>query len=275
MKTTAKVIIAVIIAFVMAMPLCAAAATMGNEDVIKLVKAGVSETLILSSIDSSETQFDTSADALIKLKQAGVSDMIIQRMLTKKTGLAVQPVASDKGAACKLATSENLQAIMDGNKQVNIGYRQADIDEDISAGSTIASFFTLGIAPEKGTVSARISGSRAANRIKSKTPTFLDLATIEGQLPDDVFALVRLEVKGDDRILIIGEASASVFGGYKGRSKFKEGAQIPLKLEKMQSNFTYNGDLMDIYRGIPASPLAPGEYALLYGEFIFDFGVDP
>jgi hypothetical protein len=214
MKITAKAIITMTIAFVMAMPLCASA-PMSNEDVIKLVKAGVSEALVLSSIDSSETQFDTSADALIKLKQAGISDMIIQRMLTKKTGLVIQPVISDKGATCKLATSENLQAIMDGNKQVNLGYRQADIDEDVSAGSTIASFFTLGIAPEKGTVSARISGNRAINRIKSRTPTFLDLATIEGQLPDDVFALVKLEVKGDDRILIIGESSASVFGGYK------------------------------------------------------------
>ena len=275
MKTTVKVIIAVTIAFVMAIPLCAAAAPMGNEDVIKLVKAGVGEALILSSIDSSEPQFDTSADALIKLKQSGISDTIIQRMLTKKTGFAVQPVASDKGAACKLATSEKLQAIMDGNKQINLGYRQPDIDEDISAGSTIASFFTLGIAPEKGTVSARISGSNATNRIKSRTPAFLDLATVEGQLPDDVYALVKLEIKGNDRILIVGESSASVFGGYKGRSKFKEGTQIPLKLEKIQSNCIYNGDLMDIYLGMPASPLAPGEYALLYGEFFFDFGVDP
>ena len=275
MKTTVKIIIAVTIAFIMAIPLCVIAAPMDNEDIIKLVKAGVGEALILSGIDSSEPQFDTSADALIKLKQAGASDTIIQRMLAKKAGLTIQPIASNKGEPCKLATSENLQAIMDGNKQVNLGYRQADIDEDISAASTIASFFTLGIAPEKGTVSARISGGRAVNRIKSKTPAFLDLATIEGQLTDDVFTLVKLEVKGDDRILIIGESSASVFGGFKGRSKFKEGTQIPLKLEKTQNNCTYNGDLMNIYRGIPTSPLAPGEYALLYGELFFDFGVDP
>jgi len=32
---------------------------------------------------------------------------------------------------------------------------------------------------------------------------------------------------------------------------------------------------MNIYRGVPASPLAPGEYALIYGENFYDFGVDP
>ena len=274
MRRPFRIVVALLIALAAATSLHAGGPT-GNEDVIKLLKAGMSEILILSSIDSSEFEFDTSADALIRLKQAGASDAVIQRIVTRKAGSAVQPVPSGKGAACRLATSVNLQAIMDGVRQVNLSYREADIDEDISAGSTIASFFTMGIAPEKGVVSARISGNRATNRIKSGIPVFLDLATIEGQLPDDVFALVRLDIEGKDRILIIGEASVSLFGGYKGRSKFKDGAQIPLKLEKKQSNCIYKGETMNIYSGIPASPLAPGEYALLYGELFYDFGVDP
>ena len=38
---------------------------MTNEDVIKLLKEGMSEGLIISSIESSESRFDTSADALL------------------------------------------------------------------------------------------------------------------------------------------------------------------------------------------------------------------
>jgi len=275
MKTIVNTVAAAVVCLIMTVSSCAGAVTMTNDDVVKLVKASMAEALILSTIDTSDTQFDTSADALIKLKAAGVSDAIINRMITKKTGPTVQTVQTTKEVACKLATSENLQAIIDGDKQINLSYRQADIDEDVSAGSTIASFFTLGVAPEKGTVSARISGSSASNRIRSKIPVFPDLATFEGQSTDDVFALVKLEAKGNDRFLIIGESSASLFGGYKGRAKFREGTKIPLKLEKVQSNCTYNGEVMNIYRGMPSSPITPGEYALLYGESFFDFGVDP
>jgi hypothetical protein len=169
-------------------PFPAGAATMTNDDVIQLVKAGMSEALILSAIDASDPQFDASAT---------------------------------------------------------------------------------------GTVSARISGKRASHRIRSKTPVFLDLGTLEGQSPEDAFALVGLDVKGSDRILIIGETSASLFGGYVDRAKFKDRTQVPLKLEKVQENCTIKSETLTIYRGVPASPLTPGAYALLYGERFHDFGVDP
>jgi len=58
-----------------------AAGAMNNEDVVKLVKAGISENLIISTIETSETDFDTSADALIKMKEARVPEAIIQRMI--------------------------------------------------------------------------------------------------------------------------------------------------------------------------------------------------
>jgi hypothetical protein len=195
-------------------------------------------------------------------------------MILKKTG-ASQSTAVMKGQKCRLAAPEELQAILDGKRQVNITFRLADIDEDISAGSTVASALTLGIAPEQGTVAARISGSRAANRITAKMPVFPDLATTEGQTPDDIFALVKLTVVDNDRIVIIGEASSSLFGGYKSRAKFRDGIQIPLKLEKIQSGCTYKDMTMNIYRGFPSLPLGPGEYALIYGENFYDFGVDP
>lgn len=253
----------------------AGAAPMTNGDVINLAKAGMSEAVILSAIDVSEPHFDTSAQALVDLKKAGVSEAVIERMIARKSGHAAGPQQAGKHGPCKLAASEELQPVMDGTRQVNLGYREADIDEDISAGSTIANVFTLGVAPAKGTLSARVSGKSSRHRIRSKTPIFLDLGTLEGQSPEDAFALVRLEVKGSDRILVIGETSASLFGGYRDKAKFKDGTQVPLKLEKVQENCTFKGETLTIYRGVPTTPLAPGEYALLYGERFYDFAIDP
>jgi Ca-activated chloride channel family protein len=52
-----------------------------NEDVLKLVKAGFGEETILEAIRTNECHFDTSADALTALKNAGVSEKIIMAML--------------------------------------------------------------------------------------------------------------------------------------------------------------------------------------------------
>lgn len=60
------------------------AAPMTNDDVIKLVRGGLGEATILQAIDGAEPGFDTSTDGLVKLKGGGVSDTLIQRILSRK-----------------------------------------------------------------------------------------------------------------------------------------------------------------------------------------------
>lgn len=52
-----------------------------NEDVIKMVKAGLDDATVLAKISNSKCQFDTSTDALIKLKQSGVSPAVLKAMV--------------------------------------------------------------------------------------------------------------------------------------------------------------------------------------------------
>src|ERR1019366_3031601 len=59
----------------------AADAVLQNQDIIKLVKAGLDDTLIIAKIGSSRCQFDTSTDALIQLKQSGVSAAVLKAVL--------------------------------------------------------------------------------------------------------------------------------------------------------------------------------------------------
>lgn len=49
-----------------------------NADVIRMVDAKLPESVIIAKIRSSTCKFDMSTDALIKLKQAGVSDAVLQ-----------------------------------------------------------------------------------------------------------------------------------------------------------------------------------------------------
>ena len=56
---------------------------LNNESVIKLVKAGISDDLIISTISASEGTFDTSVDGIIALKAGGASDKVVSTIVSK------------------------------------------------------------------------------------------------------------------------------------------------------------------------------------------------
>jgi hypothetical protein len=57
------------------------AGVLQNQDIIKMVKAGLDEAIIIAKIGSSRCQFDTSTDALIQLKQSGVSAAVLKAVV--------------------------------------------------------------------------------------------------------------------------------------------------------------------------------------------------
>ena len=69
---------------------------MTNDSVIKMVKAGLSDDLIVQTITDQPGQYTTDADALVALKQAGASERVIQAMVNKGrirlTGSDPQPI---------------------------------------------------------------------------------------------------------------------------------------------------------------------------------------
>ena len=56
---------------------------MNNAAVIKLLKAGLSDDLIVNTIDASPGKYDTSADALDALRNAGADSKVISAVLMK------------------------------------------------------------------------------------------------------------------------------------------------------------------------------------------------
>ena len=85
MKNLVRILLLSFPLLALAAPLAATTAPMTNEDVIKMVKGGLGEATVLQSINAAEPGFDTSPDGLVKLKQGGVSDNVIQHILSRKT----------------------------------------------------------------------------------------------------------------------------------------------------------------------------------------------
>jgi hypothetical protein len=68
-------------------PATNASSGLTNTDVVKMVAAGLSEQIVIAAIrDANKRNFDMSPDALIALKQAGVTEPIIATMLGGQAG---------------------------------------------------------------------------------------------------------------------------------------------------------------------------------------------
>ena len=76
-----------------------------NDAVIKLVKAGLSDDLIVSTINAQAGTYDTSTSGLIALKTAGVSDRVVSAIVVKGTAPAAPPMV----AAPAPETAQTLQ----------------------------------------------------------------------------------------------------------------------------------------------------------------------
>jgi hypothetical protein len=68
-------------------PAASTAGALRNEDVVKMVKAGLDDSIIISKIKASGARFDTDPDTLIALKTSGVSSAVLKAM----TDASVQP----------------------------------------------------------------------------------------------------------------------------------------------------------------------------------------
>lgn len=58
--------------------------TLDNQDILKMVKAGFDDAIIIAKISSSNCQFDTSPDALIQLKKTGAGAPVLKAMPAAK-----------------------------------------------------------------------------------------------------------------------------------------------------------------------------------------------
>ena len=77
-----------------------------NDDIIKLVQVKLADSVIIAKIKSSACAFDTSTDGLVRLKQAGVSDAVLQAMFAAEGGAPAAQLAPGSQAPAASATAQ-------------------------------------------------------------------------------------------------------------------------------------------------------------------------
>lgn len=264
---------------------------MTNDEVISLAKAGLASSVIIGKIKTSKSNFDMSTDALIKLKQAGVTDDTVTAMLEAKSGkpLNTSVTANSSGAAAVGETGDPNDPMAKHNYGIYL-YEEKDgqrkmtpVKPSVSAqnrtGGLFTSQMTYGIGKVK--TKANLPGRSADLQLTQTTPTFyfyLDVTSgglnTSSGVPSDPkeFTLVRFNQRSDNREVTIGKSNA--FGGKGGLS---DEYVVQFKAEDLG-----NG----VFKVTPAVELKKGEYGFYLvnsgnsntsagvGAKFFDFGVN-
>jgi hypothetical protein len=129
-----------------------------NDSVIKMVKAGMSDSIVISTINSQPAQFSLSANDLIALKQAGVSDAVMAAMIAKNSP---EPTSSTTAAPVNIVPV-GMSMLREGT-DVPLKFAQALSSKTAAEGDPVA--FVLDEDLKVGDVVVARAGSAAFGEV--------------------------------------------------------------------------------------------------------------
>lgn len=209
-----------------------------NDSVIKMVKAGMSDSIIISSINSQPAHFSLSANDLIALKQAGVSDGVMAAMIAKSS-----PTAAPAGATPNPNSNSYPTEI---GVYYNLKGIYTEIQPEVvntKTGGFMKSLATDGIV--KGDINGHLNGEHSSTSVV--TPLEFLIVVRNGDDPVE-YQLLHLHSKSNYREF--RSVTGGVFHASTGASR-----------DLVQFQSTKVAPLT--YRIILPAPLVPGEYGFL------------
>ena len=247
----------------MAAGAASAAAQLTNQGVIELLEGQVPERTVITMIESSEVEFDTSPSAIVELSKAGIPDAVMEAMIRKNTRAAEQ-----SADAAEFNPEEIL--LIDGDRELSMRYVHS-------------STYTKARALGWGGIAtyAVLPGKRAQLRLAQTRPSFV-VAVPGNAQPNNYLTLASFAARRNDtREVLIG-------GGYVSYSTgIHRDRVIETAAEEMQDQSNAPKGFA-LFKLTPKQPLEPGEYALVTynssvrtlgwfaagGDSYFDFGID-
>jgi len=284
---------------------CFAQEPLTNESVVRLIKGGLSDEIVISMIKSQPAKYNLGTDQILALKKESVSDKILAAMIERASGApgiapgvviggAARPTGATPAAGTEAAGDPNdpmtphdsgiylYTRDRTGNPQMTM--LEPAAYQGSKTGGILSSSLTYGI--KKAKMKAVIPGPHASIRTSDPQPVFYfyfeDKAAGLGKSPwatgggvssPNQFVLVNVESKEKNRETIIAE-----FGALGASSGTHEKSMTAFKSEKLRTG---------LYKVTPAGDMKPGEYCFMvssagmgaYGAGaagaaqIFDFGI--
>jgi hypothetical protein len=240
-------ILALSLAVFLAAPPARAQQGLTNSDIIKMQSAGLSESIILSSVNNQPAAYDTSADGLLALKKAGVSDVVVGALISRNAAMK-NAVANATGTS---APSTVAAGPPPGVDEVGVYYQDKDkawrpIPSELvntKSGGVLKRFATDGIV--KGDVNGHVKGAESATKLTSASNILI-------YMPDTFsandYVLVKLHKNSDNREF--RTVTGGVFHSSGGANK----DMVDFGSQKIAPH---------VYELSFATPLTPGEYGIV------------
>jgi hypothetical protein len=220
--------------------------TLTNKSIIELQQLNLGDAVIIEKIKTSKCDFDVSISGLKQLKEAKVSDAVIQAMISPKSAAP----GSDAKPAVP-ADSNDPQAPHEPGVWL---YEETNGQKKMSRLEPETFRMWTSAGPFGGAARAVLTGLNAPLQISSRRPVFYFYFGESGQgivgtsSPRELpLAKFDLKPKTSERLLVVG--SIAPFAGYN--SGIKKQSLCPVDEERIASG---------IYKVVPRDELADGEY---------------
>lgn len=246
---------------------------LGNKDLIQMAEFGMGEAIILSQIENSNNDFDVSTPALLVLKKAGLSDVVLAKVIeagkssAKKVSDPNDPLAPHRPGIYYFNETGNLVELL------------PTVTSQTKDRGRLGTAFSYGIAKTK--VVSQITGTNARTQLAS-APTFyfyfneqvgaLDQSAVafygfqQATSPNE-FTLAKL-----DQVKEVRELETGSMNHYTSEFGIDEKHKSDFQIEQLAPG---------IFKVVPAD-LPQGEYCFVYAgaapyahaqQKVYDFGV--
>ena len=211
--------------------------TLTNDDVVKMITGGLAEVTIIQVIRKGPADFDTSPDALIKLKENGASPRIIEAMLG--------PVSSTPGVPARAEPVSGRGVFVQSASEWKRIEEVSSVE--VRSVGNIAHGATFGIKEQR--VICVFRGEKAERQLNERRPVF-HVAGL-GASARDVY-IVELRLNPDRRDLEVGRSGLVKKLSYGFRKRDVHDVDVKRLGE----------DLLEV---TPRQDLEPGEYIMVLG----------
>ena len=192
-------------------PVLFAQEAMSNDAVMKLLKAGLSQELVVTTINSSPGNYDTSANALIALKKGGAGDKVIAAIILKASGATPAPAAAAASTTPIAAGTADVPAsitlapgtLPEGVDSVGVYFLDKSGNHWQEVPAEVVNFKKEGSLRHlasagvlKGEMTGLVGGNRSP--LTLKLPSQFILYVPEGRAPGE-YQLIHLHANADSR----------------------------------------------------------------------------